>query len=96
MEEIDKKFKNQKKYSYENFKEEVEEIDKKFKNQKNYSLLDMDKNEKIGFIKMIEEDCGLNDEKKNKVKKLTDYLSNKELNAAEIQNYRKIEISKNV
>ena len=96
VEEIDKNFENQKKYSFENFKKDVEEIDKKFENQKKYSLLDIDKNGKIGFIKMIEEDCGLNDEKKNKVKKLTDYFSNKELNAVELQKYRKSEMQKNV
>ena len=81
---------------YEDFKKikKVEEIDKKFKIQKKYSLLDMDEKGKIGFIRMFEEDCGLNDEKKNKVKQLTDYFSNKELNAEELQNYRKIAIPK--
>jgi hypothetical protein len=81
---------------YEDFKKikKVEEIDKKFKIKKKYSLLDMDEKGKIGFIRMFEEDCGLNDEKKNKVKQLTDYFSNKELNAEELQNYRKIAIPK--
>ena len=92
VEEIDKK--SEKKYSYENFKKDVEKIDKKFENQKKYSLLDMDEKGNIGFIRMIEEDCGLNNEQKKKVKKLTDYFLNKELNVAELQEYRKIAIPK--
>ena len=53
---------------YKDFKKikKVEEIDKKFKNHKKYSLLDMDEKGNIGFIRMIEEDCGLNDEQKKK------------------------------
>ena len=93
-EEIDKKSEKKKKYSYENFKKDVEEIDKKFENQKKYSLLDMDEKGNIGFIRMIEEDCGLNNEQKKKVKNLTDYFLNKELNVAELQEYRKIAIPK--
>jgi hypothetical protein len=89
---IQEYFKSQK--EYDNLKKDVEKIDKKFENQKKYSLLDMDEKGKIGFIRMIEEDCGLNDEKKNKVKQLTDYFSNKELNAEELQNYREIAIPK--
>jgi hypothetical protein len=54
----------------------------------------MDEKGKIGFIRMFKEDCGLNDEKKNKVKQLTDYFSNKELNAEELQNYREIAMPK--
>ena len=74
------------------FSKKVEKINNYFKYFKNYSLLD---NANNGFIKMIEEDCHLTKEKKDKIKHLTNHFNNRDLNVEEIQKYR-ISLSKKV
>ena len=74
------------------FSEKVDKINNYFKYFKNYSLLD---NANNGFIKMIEEDCHLTKEKKDKIKHLTNHFNNRDLNVEEIQKYR-ISLSKKV
>lgn len=75
---------------FKNFSKEVQEINNYVKNQKKnkYSLLDNEENNK-GFLKMIEDDCTLSEEKKKIVKELTNYFTDKNLNEEEINNYRK-------
>ena len=71
------------------FSKKVDKINNYFKFQKNkeYSLLD-NYNNNNGFIKMIEEDCNLTKEQKEKIKDLTKYFDSRELNVEEIQKYR--------
>lgn len=71
---------------FEEFNKKVEKINKCFMSSKNYkySLLNND-----GFIKMIEDDCGLTFDKKEKIKKLTEYFNDKDLNEKELENYEK-------
>ena len=71
---------------FEEFNKKVEKIKKCFMSSKNYkySLLNND-----GFIKMIEDDCGLTFDKKEKIKKLTEYFNDKDLNEKELENYEK-------
>ena len=75
---------------FKNFSKEVQQINNYVKNQKKnkYSLLDNEDNNK-GFLKMIEDDCTLSEEKKKIVKQLTNYFSDKNINEEEINNYRK-------
>ena len=75
---------------FKNFSKEVQDINNYVKNQKKnkYSLLDNEENNK-GFLKMIEDDCTLSEEKKKIVKDLTNYFSDKNINEEEINNYKK-------
>lgn len=74
---------------FEVFRKKMEKIDNNFKETKRhhknqYSLLDI---ENIGFIRMIEDDCGLSYDKKEIVKKMQDYLNKKgTINVEIIQN----------
>lgn len=79
------------------FSKQVEKIVEKVKIQKNneYSLLD-NTVEYNGFFKMIEEDCGLNNEQKNKIRDFTNYFRNKILNEEELMKYRENLLQKNV
>lgn len=71
------------------FSKEVQNIDKNFQTMKSpkklqYSLLDKENN---GFIRMVEDDCGLNPEKKDKIRKLIAYFNEGGLNAEKIKEY---------
>lgn len=72
--------------AFEVFSEKVREINDNFKLAKKnkYSLLDIENN---GFIKMVEEDCNLEQEQKRKIKNFTTYFLDKPLNEEEIQKY---------
>ena len=41
---------------------------------------------------MVEEDCGLNDKKKDTIEALTNYFKNRELSVEELKKYRKINL----
>ena len=75
---------------FDNFCSETEKINENVKIQKNnkYSLLD--NSEYNGFIKMIEEDCGLDAEQKRAIMDFTNYFKNRELSIEELKNYRDI------
>lgn len=66
----------------------MREINDVFKLAKNnrYSLLDKEE-ENNGFIKMVEEDCNLEQPKKRIIKAFTTYFLDKPLNEEEIQKY---------
>ena len=68
------------------FSEKVREINDNFKLAKKnkYSLLDIENN---GFIKMVEEDCNLEQEQKRIIKAFTSYFLDKSLNEEEIKKY---------
>lgn len=74
--------------NFEKFKQKVKDIDENFKKKKKYKYSLLDKKEYVGFIKMVEEDCNLNNEQKKKIKDFTDYFRYNELNEEEIQKYR--------
>lgn len=76
-------------YKTEQFKKfikKVENINKCFMSSKKYKYSLLNNN---GFIMMIEEDCGLRPDKKEKIKKLTEYFNDKDLNEKELENYEK-------
>ena len=69
-----------------NFSKEVQNIDKSYQRTKKYkySLLDKENN---GFIRMVEDDCALQPEKKDKIRKLIAYFNEEGLNAEKIKEY---------
>ena len=69
-----------------NFSKEVQNIDKSYQRSKKYkySLLDKENN---GFIRMVEDDCALQPEKKDKIRKLIAYFNEEGLNAEKIKEY---------
>ena len=71
-----------------NFSKEVQNIDKSYQRSKKYkySLLDKENN---GFIRMVEDDCALQPEKKDKIRKLIAYFNEEGLNAEKIEEYEK-------
>ena len=82
---------------FENFSQETEKIIKineniKIQKYNKYSLLD--NSECNGFIKMIEEDCGLNDKQKEAVRDFTNYFHDRELSIEELKKYRDIALLK--
>lgn len=67
-----------------------EKINENVKLQKNNQYSLFDNSEYNGFIKMIEEDCGLNTEQKNVIRNFTNYFHDRELNIEELKKYRAI------
>ena len=69
--------------------EDIIQIDinfQKLKNKSKYSLLGIYK-DKIGFIKMIEEDSGIKESQKVIYNEILEYFNDKELNEKEIKKY---------
>ena len=50
-------------------------------------MLDNDNDKDNGFIRMIEEDCNLNEDQKNIIEDFINYFENKDLNEEELKKY---------
>lgn len=84
-------------FEFEKFSKKIYKIVENFKLQKNseYSLLD-NFPKYNGFIRMIEQDCGLNSLQKDKIRELTNYFRNRILNEEELLKYRENFLHKKV
>ena len=70
---------------FQELTEIVKEIDNNYKKYHSFSLLDREEN---GFLKMINQDCGLSGEQRTKLDQLLYYFKDKDLNIEEINNYK--------
>jgi hypothetical protein len=70
---------------FQELTEIVKEIDNNYKTYHSFSLLDREEN---GFLKMINQDCGLSGEQRTKLDQLLYYFKEKDLNIEEINNYK--------
>ena len=82
------KFFASKSEEFEDFKEEVKENNESFELLNHFSIFELNESKtSCGFIRMIEEDCDIPNEKIKILNHITNYFSNKKINKAEIDKY---------